>query len=168
MKINNVAILTIHILLLTLAFSSCENELNLDEPGNIVPKTVVEDPLLPSIEVNGTLLHAEAFGDITNPIIIFLHGGPGGDYIAFIIQIGEENASRYPNERTISNGGLSQIQDEFYCIFFDQRGAGLSQRFDKGEITFELYVEDLNAVIDYYLDKKENETGSQHACIVAD
>ena len=137
---------------------SCEIH-EMDEPGNLVPKTVDEDPLLPSIEINGIRLHAETFGDINNPIIVFLHGGPGSDFRAYISQIGVENASRYPEERTITNGGLSQLQDEYYCVFYDQRGAGLSPRFDKGEITFDLYVEDLDAVIDYYLDKKFNETG---------
>ena len=63
--------------IITLTFTGCGGLLDPDEPGNLVPKTVAEDPLLPRIEVNGTLLHAEAFGDIHNPIIIFLHGGPG-------------------------------------------------------------------------------------------
>jgi hypothetical protein len=32
------------------------------EPGNLVPRTVDSDPALPRIEVQGALLHAEAFG----------------------------------------------------------------------------------------------------------
>jgi proline iminopeptidase len=148
------------VVLITLALAGCESPLlEPDESGNLVPKTVAEDPMLPRIQVNGTMLHAEAFGDINNPVIIFLHGGPGGDYRALISQKGLENASRYPNERSIFNGGLSQLQDEYYCVFYDQRGAGLSPRFDKGEVTFDIYIEDLDAIIDYYLQKKENETG---------
>lgn len=147
----------------SIALFGCEeNEVfDMDEPGNLVPKTVAEDPLLPRIEINGTTLHAETFGDINNPIIIFLHGGPGSDYRAMISQIGVENASRYPEERSITNGGLSQLQDEYFCVFFDQRGAGLSTRYDKGEVSFDLYVEDLDAIIDYYLDQKAQETGIQ-------
>jgi proline iminopeptidase len=143
------------------AFSilSCEKLNDPDEPGNLVPKTVAEDPLLPRIEVNETMLHAEALGDINNPIIVFLHGGPGSDYRAFVSQNGVENASRYPNERTIINGGLSQLQDEYYCVFYDQRGAGLSPRFDVDVVDFDIYVDDLNTVIDYFLQKKENDTG---------
>ena len=129
--------------LITFTLTNCETLADPDEPGNLVPKTVVEDPLLPRIEVNGTILHAESFGDIHDPIIIFLHGGPGSDYRAFISQIGIENASRYPAERTISNGGLSQLQDEYYCVFYDQRGAGLSPRFEPGEVDFDMYVADL-------------------------
>ncbi len=147
MKIKKLWMLPVFALLISLSFTGCL--LDPDEPGNLVPRTVDEDPLLPRIEVNGTLLHAEAFGDINNPIIIFLHGGPGGDYRAFISQIGVENASRYPNERIINNGGLSQLQDTYYCVFYDQRGAGLSPRFDKGAVDFDIYVADLDAVSDY-------------------
>jgi proline iminopeptidase len=145
--------------LITFSLTNCETLVDPDEPGNLVPKTVVEDPLLPRIEVNGTFLHAESFGDIHDPVIIFLHGGPGSDYRAFISQTGIENASRYPSERNITNGGLSQLQDEYYCVFYDQRGAGLSPRFEPGEVDFDIYLADLDAVIDYYLQKKANETG---------
>ena len=137
---------------------SCK-KLDGDTPGNLVPKTVIDDPLLPYIYVNGTKFHAEALGDINNPILIFLHGGPGIDYRPFISQVGQENASKYPDEREIQNGGLSQLQDEYYCVFFDQRGSGLSPRFDKGEIDFDLYIEDLHSIIDYYKQKKLDETG---------
>jgi len=159
MKLKKLWVLRIVAMLITLTLTGCGGLLDPDEPGNLVPKTVAEDPLLPRIEVNGTILHAEAFGDIHNPIIIFLHGGPGSDYRAFISQIGVENASRYPNERTVTNGGLSQLQDEYYCVFYDQRGAGLSPRFDKGVVDFDMYVADLDALIYHYLQKKENETG---------
>lgn len=158
MKTLKLSYLIIHLLIASILVFSCELN-DFEEPGNLVPKTVDEDPLLPRLEVNGTTLHAEAFGDISNPIIIFLHGGPGSDYRAFISQKGVENASRYPNERTITNGGLSQLQDEYFCVFYDQRGAGLSPRFDLGDITFEQYIDDLDAIIDYYLDKKSTETG---------
>ncbi|WP_167611919.1 alpha/beta fold hydrolase [Maribellus sediminis] len=150
------------LILTSIAFFGCDEEVyDMDEPGNLVPETVAEDPLLPRIEINGTIFHAETFGDINNPVIIFLHGGPGSDYRAMISQIGVENASRYPDERTITNGGLSQLQDEYFCVFYDQRGAGLSPRYDKGEVNFDLYVEDLDAIIDYYLNKKSRETGIQ-------
>ncbi|MGW8316224.1 MAG: alpha/beta fold hydrolase [Bacteroidales bacterium] len=147
---------------ISLAFNGCEKEpYDMDEPGNLVPKTVMEDPFLPRLEVNGTTLHAETMGDIEDPIIVFLHGGPGSDYRSMISQKGMENASRYPEERNVTNGGLSQLQDTYFCVFYDQRGAGLSPRFNKGEVTFDLYIEDLDAIIDYYLDKKFRETGIQ-------
>ncbi len=137
---------------------SCERK-DMDQAGNLVPKTVAEDPLLPRFEINGTVLHGETFGDIHNPIMVFLHGGPGSDYRAMISQIGEENASRYPNKRNISNGGLSQLQEKYFCIFYDQRGAGLSTRYAYGDLSFDEYVTDLDAIIDFYLNKKKVETG---------
>ena len=46
----------------------------------LVQPTVDDDPTIPAIEVNGTRLHSEAFGDPDAPLIIDLHGGPGSDY----------------------------------------------------------------------------------------
>jgi hypothetical protein len=43
----------------------------------LVPPTVDEDPGLPSLEVNGTRLHVETYGADGDPVIVFLHGGPG-------------------------------------------------------------------------------------------
>ncbi len=137
---------------------SCETY-DMDEPGNLLPKTVDEDPLLPRIEVNGTILHSEAFGDIQNPIMIFLHGGPGSDYRSMISEKGYENANRYPNERTTVPMGLSKLRDEYYCVFYDQRGAGLSPRFEKAKLTFAIYLEDLKAVIERTIKEKLNTTG---------
>src|SRR5690606_2672532 len=50
------------------------------DPGNLVPATVAENAALPAISMNGALFHVETFGDPSNPVIVFLHGGPGGDY----------------------------------------------------------------------------------------
>ena len=100
-------------LLLPIALAGC---LDPDEPGNLVPKTVDEDPALPRIEVAGTLLHAEAFGDPTAPTVMVLHGGPGGDYRSLL--------------------PLRALADDGYrVVFWDQRGAGLSQRHDASTYT---------------------------------
>ncbi|MDH4185000.1 MAG: hypothetical protein OEV92_12305, partial [Nitrospinota bacterium] len=45
-----------------------------------VAKTVAQDPSLPSIQINGRLLHAQAFGHPDNQVVIVIHGGPGWDY----------------------------------------------------------------------------------------
>ena len=63
-----------------LLLSSCEPELSIHEPGNLVPRTVDQDSSLPSIKVNGAQLHSEAFGNPNDPMIVVLHGGPGIDY----------------------------------------------------------------------------------------
>jgi hypothetical protein len=45
-----------------------------------VAKTVAEDPSLPHITINGVTFHAQTFGDPAHPVVIVVHGGPGGDY----------------------------------------------------------------------------------------
>ena len=150
----------IFLVLFLISVLSC-NTMDMDEPGNLVPKTVDLDSVLPSITINGTKLHAETFGDIHNPIIIFIPGGPGTDFCALINRQGTPKQSRYPDKRTLHNLGLNQLQDEYYCVFFEPIGAGLSPRFDKGSLTIQQYHDDLNAIIDFYLEKKYAETGIQ-------
>ena len=58
---------------------SC-NDGVIDEPGNLVPRTVDQDPSIPSITVNGAMLHSEAFGPADGSMVVCIHGGPGGDY----------------------------------------------------------------------------------------
>ena len=43
--------------------TGCKKEKYITDSGNLVLKTVDEDPLLPSIYVNGTQLQAETFGN---------------------------------------------------------------------------------------------------------
>jgi proline iminopeptidase len=116
-------------LALTAAALGAAGCLDPGESGNLVPRTVTEDPSLPQIAVNGTHLHAEAFGDATRPTVIALHGGPGGDY------------------RSMLN--LKALADEGYrVVFWDNRGAGLSERHDGGSYTMDMYLQDLRAVVD--------------------
>lgn len=95
-----------------------------------VPKTVAEDPALPRIALNGTLLHAETFGDAAHPVVIVVHGGPGWDYRSLL--------------------PLKALADRYYVVFYDQRGAGLSARVPAGELSLESSLEDLDAVVSHY------------------
>ena len=106
------------------------------EPGNLVPRTVMEDPSLPAIEMNGSRFHAQTFGNPANPVIVMLHGGPGGDYRGML-----PLAARY--------NGYS-LTDEYFIVYWDQRGSGLSQRHDKEVLTRQMYENDLKALIDRY------------------
>jgi proline iminopeptidase len=113
---------------LALLLVACES---FDEPGNLVPATVDEDASLPRIEINGTLLHAEAFGAPEAPLVIVLHGGPGSDYRPML--------------------PLAALAGEGYrVVMWDQRGAGLSQRHDASTYSTEQYLEDLRLVIEHY------------------
>jgi proline iminopeptidase len=113
---------------LALATTSCMDP---DDPGTLVPATVDEDPSLPRIDVHGTSLHAEAFGAPGAPMIVVLHGGPGGDYRALLPY------------RALADDG-------YRVVLWDQRGAGLSKRHDASSYTLDLYLEDLRLVIEHF------------------
>jgi proline iminopeptidase len=106
------------------------------EPGNLVPRTVAEDASLPAIEMNGTRFHVETFGNPADPVIVFLHGGPGGDYRDML-----RMAQRF--------GGYS-LADDHFLVFWDQRGSGLSQRVGKATLTIDHFVADLDALLSRY------------------
>ena len=115
-------------------------------PNNLVPATVDEDPSIPAIEVNGTRLHLETFGDPANPVLIFLHGGPGtGDYRSF--------------NRMLQAYEGYQLTDEYFVIMYDQRGAGLSRRYGDinaankysiSELSLNNYLKDLEGIIEMF------------------
>ncbi|MCB0951897.1 MAG: alpha/beta hydrolase [Microthrixaceae bacterium] len=98
--------------------------------GGEVLATVADDLDLPRLEVNGFTFHAEAHGDVTRPVIIVIHGGPGGDYRSLLT--------------------LTDLADRYRVVFFDQRGAGLSTRVPAAELTAETALADLDAIIDHH------------------
>ncbi len=116
--------------LAAIALGSCDT-VEPTDPGVLVPPTVDEDRSLPSIAVNGTQLHSETFGNPEDPMIVVLHGGPGGDYRSLL------NCSRFAT-------------DGFFVVFYDQRGSGLSRRHGREIYTTKLFIDDLDAVIKYY------------------
>ena len=145
---------------LCISLFSCQ-KYDMDEPGNLVPRTVDIDPSLPAITINGEKFHTETFGDIHKPIFIFIPGGPGTDYSGLISKQGIAPLSRYPNQRSVNqqNVGLNKLQDDYFCVFFDPRGAGLSPRYDKGTYSLDLYHADLKNIIDYFIAQKKATTG---------
>jgi len=122
--------------LLLLTAAGCGGLLDPEEPGNLVPATVDEDPSLPFLELGDTRLHLETRGDPADPVIVFLHGGPGGDYRSLL-------ALAEPWD------GVS-LADDHRLVFWDQRGAGLSRRHDKESLTIDQYVADLAALVDLF------------------
>ena len=119
------------LLFLELTATSCEKVLNVNDEGNLVPRTVETDPTLPAIFVNGAKLHAETYGNPANPMLVVLHGGPGNDYRALL------------NCKAFADSG-------YYVVFYDQRGSGLSQRFGKNTYAMQTLTDELGGVIDYY------------------
>jgi len=93
--------------------------------------TAADDPSVPVIELNGGTFHSETFGDPGNPIVIVAHGGPGADYRSLL--------------------DLKALADDYFVAFYDQRGSGLLPRVtDPSELTYEKFVEDLDAFVDFY------------------
>lgn len=118
-----------------LGILACDT-LDPDTPGALVPPTVAEDASLPAIEMNGSRFHLETLGDPSRPVVVFLHGGPGGDYRSLL-----RLADRFD--------GYS-LTDEYFLVYWDQRGAGLSMRHARGTSTVDVYTEDLDALVNRY------------------
>ena len=95
-----------------------------------IPETVDHDPLVPGIELNGIKFHSETFGDSENPMLIVLHGGPGADY-------------RYLLD-------LQVLADQYFVVFYDQRGSGLSTRIGAETLTVQDMINDLDLFVEHY------------------
>ena len=90
--------------------------------------------ILESIEINGTELEVMMRGvDRNNPIIIFVHGGPGCSEIPYV--------RKYQGT----------LEEHFTIVHYDQRGSGKSYQFfeDYSTISSDQHVEDLLALTDY-------------------
>ncbi|HWO12790.1 MAG TPA: alpha/beta fold hydrolase [Polyangiaceae bacterium] len=92
-----------------------------------VPATTLDDPALPSRSIGGYRYHLEVFGMPTMPVVVVVHGGPGGDY-------------RYLSP-------LQALSDEYQVVFYDQRGSGLSPRVPAEQLSLGQAIDDLGAVI---------------------
>lgn len=95
-----------------------------------VAETVAQDPSIPHIKIGNTLFHAETFGSDSNDVVIALHGGPGNDY-RYILP-------------------LKELADEYFVVFYDQRGTGLSPRVTAEKFTLQIMLSDLHDIIEYY------------------
>ncbi len=91
------------------------------------PPTVVADPSLPALTACGIRLHAEIMGPSDAPLIVVLHGGPGGDYRSLL--------------------PLAALSDSFRLLFYDQRGAGLSERVEAARLTLGGHIDELHSLV---------------------
>jgi len=119
------------IAILFISISSCKEELLINDPGNLVPKTADLDPDIPSVEINGAILHRESFGHPDSTIVLVLHGGPGSDY-RYLLRC-----------KALTEYG-------YKVVFYDQRGTGLSQRFPYSIYNMQIMYDDLSGIIDHY------------------
>jgi len=110
---------------------------NTAEPGNLVPPTVDDDPSLPALTLSSTKLYYQTYGDPGKKPVIVLHGGPGNDF-------------RYQLSLMQRVNGYS-LADDYFFIFYDQRGAGQSRRHsNKEELNTAVMLKDLEEIADRY------------------
>lgn len=92
--------------------------------------TVDLDPDLPSITLNGYTFHSETMGNPDNPVVIALHGGPGGDYRNLL--------------------PIAPLSDDYHLVFYDQRLTGLSSRDFDGVLDLESFFTDLDLFVEHF------------------
>jgi proline iminopeptidase len=95
-----------------------------------IPRTTAHDPSLPRTVVNGYAFHTEVYGDTDRQTVIVIHGGPGGDFTNLRI--------------------LKALSDEYRVVFYDQRGTGLSPRENAAEHSIDLFLRDLDGIVDAF------------------
>jgi len=124
-----------------LGATACDDATSPNHPGNLVPPTVAEDAALPAVEMNGSRFHLETRGNPAKPVIVMLHGGPGGDYRSLL-----RLSDRF--------NGYS-LADDYFLVYWDQRGAGLSERVDRVELTIDSYVNDLDTLVNRFAPRRQ-------------
>jgi proline iminopeptidase len=82
------------------------------------------------VTIDGVTFHAETFGSPENPTVVVVHGGPGGDY-GYLLN-------------------LHVLADDYFVVFYDQRGAGLSPRVPAEELTLQSSVADLHRIVTHF------------------
>lgn len=90
-------------------------------------------------KIRGTELYFDVLGEhikkssdgfVEKPVVILLHGGPGGDHASF-------------------KNYCPELAEVAQLIMYDQRGCGRSQRGDPATYTLENNIEDLEALRNY-------------------
>jgi len=100
-----------------------------DSTGNIKPNSIAS---LEEIELGGLKQHILIRGhDVNNPLLLFLHGGPGTAVIAL--------AHRFDRE----------LEKHFVIVNWDQRGAGksFSRKIPKKTMNVEQFISDTHDLI---------------------
>jgi len=99
--------------------------------------------------VNGQTLYSKAYGNIDNPAIIFIHGGPSGNSTLF----------EATTAQLLADKG-------FYVIVYDRRGEGRSID-STATFTYQEAINDLNKIYQTYKIKKANLIGHSFGGLVA-
>ena len=88
---------------------------------------VTADKALPAVTIGGVKLHLHKVdGPPDAPVIIVLHGGPGGDFRSLL--------------------SLDALSDTHTVVFYDQRGAGRSERVPQDQLSLDHYIAELDII----------------------
>ena len=104
-----------------------------DEQGNVIPGSISEKVW---VEINGIRQGMFIRGENPqNPVILYLHGGPGTPMLQFITYLEKQN----------------RLEKYFTVCYWDQRGSGMSytKTIDPATMTTAQLVEDTHEVTEY-------------------
>lgn len=93
-----------------------------------VRATITDDTSLPRLRGADVMLHGRIIGPEDAPLTIVLHGGPGNDHRSLL--------------------GLEKLTDSHRILFYDQRGAGLSERVTPEQLDIAHHLADLDQLIE--------------------
>ncbi|WP_185716178.1 alpha/beta fold hydrolase [Larkinella knui] len=104
----------------------------IEQTGMWVPPTAEQDPALPQLPVtiagHRRVLHLQTFGQSDHPVAFVVPGGPGADFRLMM--------------------PLQALSDRYYVVMWDPRGAGLSERVTRSELTIDSFLDEIDAVRD--------------------
>lgn len=114
----------------------------------MVVQTVEQNPSIPHLHIGTTVLHTETFGIDTSEVVIVIHGGPGMDF-RYLLPIKE-------------------LANDYFIVFYDQRGTGLSPRVGAAELTMDQMRSDLHQIVQFYSSgQKVNLIGHSWGALIA-
>lgn len=92
-----------------------------------VPATLIDEASLPRLDGDGVLLHGRVAGAPEAPLVVVLHGEPGGYHRSLL--------------------ALEGLTETHRVLFYDQRGSGLSERMSPDRLGMRDHLADLDALI---------------------
>lgn len=103
-----------------------------DQYGKIIPNSIAE---IKKVTIGGVKQYLMIRGNnINNPVILFVHGGPGQADIGYTRETQKE------------------LEEKYVVVRWDQRGSGLSSKnIPKNTLNINTLVSDINEITDYLL-----------------
>ena len=114
------------IIVVVLIFSSCTSTKKIKTPNGLTE--------IKYLEINNTKQYVLIRGkDVSKPVLLFLHGGPGASATALLRKFN------------------SELEDHFTVVYWDQRNAGksYSKKTPKEEIRVAKYIQDVDTLTAY-------------------